>query len=415
MVFVALSMAILSSIEISRMMVVKSETIVFSKVWERAILSEYDINLLNDYNILAYQGNDDDVGKKLNRYIDYSMKGKLDARVKGAEAELFGLELSDPGNFKKALRNSFLSNAAGSLKNGGMRIKRVHNDEEEKEYRYITNNVVLDTLPSKGTGNSFDTDGAASALQEGKLPESIREKGSSAAVEMLFIDKYLNNYMTYADGKESYLQNEWEYIITGKPDDKKSLDSCKRRIFLIRNALNLISIYKDPEKMEISLALAELITPGPLSAVTQAIIMESWAAAESKVDLDDLMNGKRVPAVKSHLTWRTDIGMLFESGDLAESIDQEARELIDKERAGRETSGGSDATEITEGQDYEDYLLVMMALMNENTRLLRTMDLVQINMKYRYYKDFNMDEYYCGVRFGISANGKNYESEAYYK
>jgi hypothetical protein len=43
------------------------------------------------------------------------------------------------------------------------------------------------------------------------------------------------------------------------------------------------------------------------------------------------------------------------------------------------------------------------------------MDLIQINMKYRYYADFNMMEYYTGVRFTIEANGKSHEFEDAYK
>ena len=71
--------------------------------------------------------------------------------------------------------------------------------------------------------------------------------------------------------------------------------------------------------------------------------------------------------------------------------------------------------QIKEGLNYDEYLMVMILAMNENTRLLRIMDLVQINMKYRYYKDFNMMEYYIGTRFTIDANGRTHVFEDQYK
>jgi len=64
---------------------------------------------------------------------------------------------------------------------------------------------------------------------------------------------------------------------------------------------------------------------------------------------------------------------------------------------------------------YDDYLMAMIMTMNDNVRLLRIMDLVQINMKFRYYRDFNMQEYYTGVRFTIKANGRDYEFEDEYR
>ena len=43
------------------------------------------------------------------------------------------------------------------------------------------------------------------------------------------------------------------------------------------------------------------------------------------------------------------------------------------------------------------------------------MDLVQINMKYRYYRDFNLAEYYGGVSFAIHVNGKKYAYSREYR
>jgi len=58
--------------------------------------------------------------------------------------------------------------------------------------------------------------------------------------------------------------------------------------------------------------------------------------------------------------------------------------------------------------------MIMILAMDERVRLLRIMDIVQINMKYRYYRDFNMMEYYVGTRFSLEANRRTYEFEDSY-
>ena len=54
---------------------------------------------------------------------------------------------------------------------------------------------------------------------------------------------------------------------------------------MIRNALNLAALSKDPEKMELIAAVSEVISPGPGAIVIQGIIMESWAALEAREDV----------------------------------------------------------------------------------------------------------------------------------
>ena len=76
---------------------------------------------------------------------------------------------------------------------------------------------------------------------------------------------------------------------------------------------------------------------------------------------------------------------------------------------------GNAAKIITEGLCYDEYLVLMTLCMNGNTRLLRIMDIVQINMKYRYYRDFNLMEYHTGVRYALTADGNSYEFEDSYR
>jgi hypothetical protein len=61
------------------------------------------------------------------------------------------------------------------------------------------------------------------------------------------------------------------------------------------------------------------------------------------------------------------------------------------------------------GQSYEDYLRVLLFIMDRETKLLRVMDLIQIDMKAHYNKEFLLREYNTGYRFSVVAAGETFE------
>ncbi len=418
-VFTGFALCIAGAIGVSRRMVVSSECEMFGRLWTRAVLSEYDIHLLDDYSIMAYFGNDDEVTAKLNSYLKYSTQGRLGAHIKGANADLTGYELGDPANFRKALRLGFTVNAASEIINGRGREYRDLDTGEgfDEEGRVINNPVVIDTLPSRGTGGSVSgeelTERAKSAGGESGLHGILAGAGS----EVLLLEKCFDNHVTKSDDKDHLLVNEWEYVIRGSTDDEVNYRAVRTALFIARNALNLAAIYKDPAKVEMIVAVSESITPGPLGLATQLLIAEAWAALETEEDLEDLYHDRRVPVLKSPGQWKTDIASVLESDKVKDKLDDESKKLL--EENGEELSGLSGklstVTQFSDGLNYDEYLMIMIASLNDNIRLLRIMDLIQINMKYRYYADFNMMEYFTGVRFTIEANSKSHEFEDAYK
>ena len=418
-VFTGFALCIAGAIGVSRRMVVSSECEMFGRLWTRAVLSEYDIHLLDDYSIMAYFGNDDEVTAKLNSYLKYSTQGRLGAHIKGANADLTGYELGDPANFRKALRLGFTVNAASEIINGRGREYRDLDTGEgfDEEGRVINNPVVIDTLPSRGTGGSVSgeelTERAKSAGGESGLHGILAGAGS----EVLLLEKCFDNHVTKSDDKDHLLVNEWEYVIRGSTDDEVNYRAVRTALFIARNALNLAAIYKDPAKVEMIVAVSESITPGPLGLATQLLIAEAWAALETEEDLEDLYHDRRVPVLKSPGQWKTDIASVLGSDKVKDKLDDESKKLL--EENGEELSGLSGklstVTQFSDGLNYDEYLMIMIASLNDNIRLLRIMDLIQINMKYRYYADFNMMEYYTGVRFTIEANSKSHEFEDAYK
>lgn len=417
--FVGFAICIAGAIGVCRQIVVNSECETFGRVWTKAILSEYDVHLLEDYSLMAYFGNDDAVTAKLNAYLKYSAQNKLDASIKGANADLTGYELGDPANFRKAMERGFAASTVDEFINGRGREFRGLDDGTgfDEEGRVINNRVVLETLPSHGMNETVSGDTLTEKASSYGDEEGVLSVLRAAGADVLMIEKRFNNHVTKADDKTHLLVNEWEYIIKGSNDDEENYRACRNRLFIARNALNLISIYSDPEKTELIISVAESITPGPLGLVTQAIIAEAWAALETEEDLEDLYKDKRVPILKTADQWRTGLGAVLDSSELKGKLDDESKELLEEKKDELSVLTGSVDTvsQFKYGLNYDEYLMIMIMSLNENVRLLRIMDLVQINMKYRYYKDFNLMEYYTGTRFTLEVNGKDHEFEDTYK
>ena len=429
MIFVTFAICVAGSIDICRKITVKSECETFGRMWTKAVLSEYDQPLLQDYGIMAYFGNDSEVSDKLEYYLDYSAADRLNIDIGGANADLTGYELGDPENFLDAIKKGLTAKVIGDAASGAGRKERSEvigkedigsedsSGGESGSGRVIRNKVVLSTLPSGGVGNHFSTDMLINKAKSLGSSGGVRTAIADAGSEVLFMGKYFDNAVTYASDKDSFFRNEWEYIIKGSPDDDENLRKVKRDLFLMRNALNLLSLYKDPKKVQLIIEVAESITPGPLGLLTQFIIAEAWAALETKYDMKELLDNKRVPVLKSPGEWQTGLGTVLDSDEVKEKLDEESKELLNEKRDEINTlSGISDRlSDLKDGLNYDEHLMIMILAMDERIRLLRIMDLVQINMKFRYYRDFNMMEYYVGTRFTIDANGRSYDFEDSYQ
>ena len=407
---------ITSAISIARGLVVKSECEMFGHVWCKAILSEYDRNLLDNYGIMAYWGNDVEVQNRINSYLTYSSKNKLDAQIGNSSSQIIGYELGDIDNFKKAIENGWASNLLSS--NEKKRIKRDKYSSNDNQYgkRIIANNVVIDTLPSNGLQTGESIKPIVSIIKDGESLNKLLTLSKEIGAEYLVLNICMDNSVTTANKKEGYFRNEWEYIIGGSMDDETNLNRCKTGLFLIRNALNIAYLTTNPEKKALINTVSEVLSPGASGLLTSAIITEIWAAAESKVDVNNLLDNRRVPFVKTKDSWQTDLRKILDDNGIKNRLNEDGLSILEEQRKELENSPGAKAVgSFTDGQNYDEYLLAMMMLINENTRTRRIMDIIQINMKYWYYRDFNMMEYYTGVRFSIKANGRAYDFEDAYK
>ena len=397
--FTVIATMICLFISFSKIKAAESEITSLSVMWSKAILSEYDLNLYRDYGIMAYFGHEQDINNKLNKYCSYTFNNRSSINYEGVKSSLKSHKMILPENINKALKADSLN---------------IFNEEKtiwdvDYEGIAIENEAIIKTLPSKNLLNYEDSNVLFEMIANGMEYEDI----INGCAELAYISKHFNNHVYKRTGNECVFRNEWEYILTGKMNDDKNFDSAERRIYVLRNALNLGYLYKDNEKRELTLTIAETICPGPWCLATQFLIMESWALLESKYDIDNLLNGEKVPLIKTDESWHTDISMVLKSDEFLDKLNDEEKNLLDT-YDNRSLDKSYNNNEIMEGLDYEEYLFMYLSLMDRDSRLLRIMDLIQINMKLRYYNDFNWQEYNNGIEYKIIANGREYEIEMEY-
>ncbi len=405
MFLTAMIVMIMAFIEISKEMSIKGECNALTLLWGKAILSEYDTNLYSDYGIMGFHGNESDVNEKLDKYCKFSFNNRKSVKYTNVKSELGEYRLSSPNNFSDEVDKRMLLCSIDTLKN-----KRKFRKDDEYEGLEIRNKYVLETLPSNNYEKSNSVKELRSKIAKGMSFEDI----TSDCGELVYIMKYFNNNVYVRDEKETLFRNEWEYILIGKDDDKKNFNSAKRRIFLLRNALNLAYLYQDTEKRHLTLTVAEAIAPGPWMIAVQFLIMETWALIETNYDLEQLLKGEGVILLKTDDSWHTDLDTVIDGDTFKDGLSDEEKNRLNEERNNINTIDGGSGVGVSCEMDYEKYLLMFLSTMSRDVRLLRMMDLVQMNMKLRYYRDFDLAEYNNGLAYAITVNNKEYEMNVKY-
>jgi len=379
----------------------------------RSVLAEYDRRLLSDYGLLAFRGDENRMEDAIVYYAEASLAPKdplylsfrsgsartfsQDAVCESIAVNLKEYSLLDLDNFEDQIRTAALAEIFGSLINkdrsGGSAKKAV--TREDGYGRVLRNNSVKSPLPSNGyKGPAFPSLGELA-----NIPKNDEFLDSGLA--MFAVSEYaLSVFGNHVEGakKEHFFGNEIEYLIVGSYSDKlnysNGLTGVKDRLRLMRFGLNQVALQKDPAKMaiveEIALAAAA-ITGETFYEAARIAVMEAWVAAETGNDLVLLEHGDKVALFKTPSQWATQ-----NIKDIWAGWTGEWRETKPIYAANRS------------GMSYRDHLRMMLYLLDRQTKLLRMMDLMQINLKGTYYEDFLMREHYVGFRFECIVEGDRY-------
>lgn len=215
------------------------------------------------------------------------------------------------------------------------------------------------------SGRNIPEDGLPSADYRTALPEGAEGLDLlKNPVRTLLFDEYvlLRANCCTDQVQEDGLQYEIEYILAGKKDEEENLYAILNRIAGFRSGLNLMYLMQDEGKKAqaggaAALALGWTGNPALISAA-KYLILAGWSYAEALSDVHILLQGGRVPLLKSADTWNFALENLVSLG--SEDL-------------------GEDKTQ--EGLKYQDYLRILLALADGQDKCYRMMDVIQLRMQ----------------------------------
>lgn len=388
MLFLALIFALWIIIKSAGVLAISSTVNSFGTLWGKSILGEYDHVLRDRYGLLAFNGDKFQVERKLQKYIDYSFGKKSYIIYESPKCDIKECSLLNCDVLKEQIEMAVAT--------GTNPLISEYEKRNLETYRSINSEWIIESLPSYNKTEDLYVLELANKIKEYKSLESL--------VENFAIDKYIFNffkdYMKERDLGKTYYNYEVEYIISGKLDELEIKKDIEDKIVILRNILNLYYLYTCPEKRDGAMALATAVTPGAMSFITQGIILETWAYAEAKNDLKILYDNKQVTLLKDDYNWALTLENVFNVGQDGELLQNEEIDYL--------------LPKTVEGISYSDYLRILLCGVPEETKLLRIMDLIQINLKYIYVDYFLVKDYYCGFSYSIKVNDIVYEFKEKY-
>lgn len=233
------------------------------------------------------------------------------------------------------------------------------------------------------------------SLAQGMGEYSLDMDIDSVTSNLMFQEYLLDMCGNYTGTPAGGLDYQIEYILQGKGSDKENLEGVVKQLLLIREASNLAYLYQDGAKREAVNTMAQIICAAiglPVVApAVQLALLACWAYGESILDVRELLDGGKIPLIKSTQSWQLSLENL---ASIAEHLDQDRK-----------------STE--NGMNYSEYLRLLLAKENKTEIAQRTMDIVENTIRVKYARpEFSIDAclVYAEVFLNVQAESKrNYE------
>lgn len=165
-----------------------------------------------------------------------------------------------------------------------------------------------------------------------------------------------------APSEKALLQYQIEYILSGKQSDIENLKSVVNKLLLLREASNVLYLFSDSAKMAqaeaLALSLTAVVMLPELAEPVKYSILFAWAYAESVNDVKILLDGGRIPLIKTSGSWHTSL-----SG-------------MTSYKSGLQSGEASQS-----GLSYEEYLRLLLMSMKQKTKMLRFLDIVEMDVR----------------------------------
>lgn len=154
-----------------------------------------------------------------------------------------------------------------------------------------------------------------------------------------------------------------EYVLAGKTTDVENLKAAVTKLQKLREKSNLIYLVSSPERRAEAAEMAAVICASlgnpELEPAVSFALKKCWAWGESVLDLRELLDGGKIPMVKTDSSWQLSLHSL---AALQSAADTE-----------RHSSEG--------GLRYEEYLRILLLKTKEDTLAARMMDLTELTVR----------------------------------
>ncbi|MCL2163807.1 MAG: DUF5702 domain-containing protein, partial [Oscillospiraceae bacterium] len=256
------------------------------------------------------------------------------------------------------------------------------NDEEPKrdsegvDTGELAANVNLKDNQSTFSENAMGILSYAKELLVGGIRKTMNNLYVNEYILSMFKNGSKDKYLLNGDKaglRKSFFEAEVEYILYGDEDQGTNMAYVRIQLFLVRFAMNFLHVYSDSDKMlmasEIATSIAGAWSAGIAVPVVTNLIVAAWSASESILDVNDLIEGKRVPFFKLEGDWVTSVGVVKED---ALSTDDSFKNT------------------------YIDYLRLFLLMENRGKKLGRINDLLEIN-SFKRGDPVKVQESYCAL------------------
>lgn len=367
-----------------------------------SLFSEFDRDLLEDYNLFfldaGYGSENINVGRIIDR-TEYFVKPIAETGLTTSILQICAVDGYRLASDRRgeAVRQQIIRYMKGNLGNAGLELLReqfLENKEEMSEQgrvqnagirehditdvspmdgisehnnpleiiRNIQRNGILGLVVPSGEEVSQNTVNTGEVLSQRTLQTGMGEfpssEGYSLTDKLLMQEYILEKFSFFTEEKRpGNLSYQAEYIIGGKKSDRENLKYVVNRLLFLRETANIAFLYTDSEKRAeleacaSALSLLLLIPEG--MALVQTVLAAGWAYVESVLDVKTLLAGGKVPLVKDKASWKTQLNHLS-----LENTRSDER-----------------------GMDYRSYLGILLSFSSEDTLTVRCMDMIEQNIR----------------------------------
>lgn len=231
--------------------------------------------------------------------------------------------------------------------------------------------------------------GENSLTNNGLLGSNAIQKTKRKGELLCYADQVFSCFGREKNKTVSYAM---EYLASGEMQEKDNLQEVFQKMLAFRIAMNYLYARSDSTLQSESLATATSLAaafaiPALVTAVQQTILL-ILSVEESLIDLTALLEGRSVPLIKDISTFQMTYPEICLAGK--DLFQQKAKKY------------GKASADLKAGfMSYQQYLMILLLQVPEQTLRLRSYDLIQYDLRQRFNNSFSLEQSSCGIQYRI--------------